>query len=150
MKARMYVSISILVFVTLLVFGGCATAKKVSKKDYRFFSGTWINEEYNSHPFLARLVIRSNGTFDGYFRIADTEKAGIGHFIIVDKWTDSEGNIWYKTHVWPGVIVEGKPSGYELDKFSNSGNVWEYISITGDFPAEIDENHVKYHLYYRQ
>lgn len=146
----MFVSISILVFVTLMVFGGWATAKKVSKKDYRFYSGTWINEEYNSHPFLARWVIRPDSTFDGYFRVTDTKKAEIGHFIIVGKWIDSEGNKWYKTHAWPGVIVEGKPSGYELDKFSNSGNVWEYVSITGDFPFEIDENHVQYHIYYRK
>ena len=142
--------ISILFLVTVMVFGGCATTNKVSKKDYRFFSGTWINEEYNTHPHNARWVILPDGTCDGYFRTTDTQKATIGKFRIVDKWTDSEGNLWYKLHTWGGVIVEGKPLGYELDRFSDSGNVWEYVSITGEFPTEIDENHPRYHIYYRK
>jgi hypothetical protein len=150
MKTRLLLFISILFLATVMVVGGCATAKKVSKKDYRFFSGTWINEEYNSHPFLAKWVIRPDGTFDGYFKITDTKKAETGHFIIVDKWADSEGNFWYNMHVWPGVMVEGKPASYELDKVSDSGNVWEFVSITGDFPIEIEQNHPRYHIYYRQ
>jgi len=150
MKVRMLLFISILFLVIIMVVGGCATTKKVSKKDYRFFSGTWINEEYNTHPFMARWVIRPDGTFAGYFRTTDTEKAEIGIYRIVDKWTDSEGNLWYKMHVWPGVMVEGKPDSYELDRFSDSGNVWEFVSITGDFPTEINENHVRYHIYYRK
>jgi hypothetical protein len=150
MKGKMLLFISILFLATVMFAGGCATTKKVSKKDYRFFSGTWINEEYNTHPHKARLVIRPDGTFDVYRRTTDTKKHGIGVYRIVDKWTDSEGNIWYKMHVWPGVMVEGKPDSYELDKVSNSGNVWEYVSISGDFPTEINENHPRYHIYYRK
>jgi hypothetical protein len=150
MKARMLLIISIILLATAIVAGGCATTKKVSKKDYRFYSGTWINEEYNTHPHLARWVIRPDGTYDGYFRTTDTEKATIGNYKIVDKWTDSEGNVWYKEHVWHGEIFEGKPAGYSLDRFSDSGNVWEYVSITGDFPVEINENHPRYHIYYRK
>ena len=150
MKVKTVVSILTLVLAVLIMTGSCATDKKVSKKDYRLFAGTWINEEYNSHPHLAKYVIRRDGTYDSYFRTSDTGKEGTGHYVIVEKWTDPEGNIWYKSHIWIGVIVEGKPTHYELDKYSNSGKVWEFIGLSGGFPSEIDENNFHYHIYYRQ
>ena len=100
MKTRTSVSMLILVSTLIFIVGSCATTKKVTKKDYRFFSGIWVNEEYNSHPFMAKYVIFSDGTFDAYNNLTDTGKHGIGHYIIVDKWTDSDGNRWYKMHVW--------------------------------------------------
>ena len=150
MKIRTFVSILILVLAVLIISEGYATEKKVTKRDYRFVSGTWINEEYNSYDFEARYELHRDGSWDGYNRISDTGKKYIGHYAIVDKWTDSEGNIWYKMHVWYGPIDEVHISGYELDKFSESGKVWEYISDSYAFPTEIDESHPKYHIYYRQ
>jgi len=150
MKIRTLVSILILVLAVLIISEGYATEKRVTKRDYKFFSGTRINEEYNSHHFPAKYVIRRDGTFDCYFRTTDTKVAVNGHYVIVEKWTDLEGNIWYKSHTWEGVMVEGKPWRYELDKVSNSGKVWEYIALPGDFPTELDENNFHYHIYYRQ
>jgi hypothetical protein len=134
----------------MVISEGYATEKKVTKRDYRFVSGTWINEEYNSHPHLARYVIRRDGTFDGYFKTTDTKEAVSGHYVIVEKWTDLEGNIWYKSHTWGVVMVEGKLLRYELAKFSNSGKVYENIALPGGFPTELDENNFHYHIYYRQ
>ena len=150
MKTRTLVSILILVLAVLIISEGYASEKKVSKQDYKFVSSTWINEEYNSHAFPARWELHRDGTFDGYNRISDTGKKYTGYYVIVDKWTDSEGNIWYKMHVGYGPIDEGPPSAYELDKFSESGKVWESISDNSAFPTEIDESHAKYHIYYRQ
>jgi len=150
MKTRMLVSIVILVLAVLSVAEGSDTEKKVTKRDYRFFSGTWINEEYDSRAFVAKFIIYRDGTFDAYNRLSDTGKNSIGYYEIVEKWIDSEDNIWYKMHVWWGVKVEGEPGSYKLDKFSNSGKVWEHVEISGDFPTEMDENHTQYHIYYRQ
>ena len=150
MKTKALVSILIFVLAVLIISEGFATEKKVTKRDYRFFSGTWINEEYNSRAFNAKYIIRRDGTYDAYNRLSDTGKNWIGYYEIVEKWIDDEGNIWYKMHVWTGVKVEGKPMSYELDKFSNSGKVWEYISLDGGFPTEMDVNHHWYHIYYRQ
>jgi len=151
MKTRTLVSILILVLAALIISEGFATEKKVTKRDYKFFSETWINEEYNKESeFPAKLVIRRDGTFDAYFMLSDKKKYRSGIYEIVEKWTDSEGNIWYKRHVWGGAKVEGHPGGYALDKFSNSGNVWEYIESGADFPTEIDKNHPYYHRYNRQ
>ena len=150
MKTRTFVSIMILVLAVLIISEGYATEKKVTKRDYRFFAGTWINEDYNSHAFPARWELYRDGSWDGYNRISDTGKKYTGHYEIVDKWTDSEGNIWYKTHVWYGPIDEVHISAYEIDKFSESGKVWEYISDKFEFPTEIAESDYRYHIYYRQ
>ena len=56
MKARMLVPILILVFGVLIICEGYATDKNVSKKDYRFVSGTWINKDYNSGASQAKQV----------------------------------------------------------------------------------------------
>ena len=149
-QTRTLVSILILVLAVLIVIESCATYEKAYKKDYKFFARTLINEEYNSHPFSAKYVLKRDGTWYTYEKTTDTEKRFTGHYIIKEKWIDSEGNSWYKMHTWEGDIVEGKPSYYELDKFSKSGKVWEYISYADDYPIEIDESIFEYHIYYRQ
>jgi len=150
MKTRTLVSILILVLAVLIMAEGYATDEKVSKKDYRFVSGTWINEEYNSHVFSARVEMHRDGSWDEYNRISETGKKSAGHYAIVDNWTDSEGNTWYKMHIWRGPIDEEHISFYELAKYSESGNSWEFMSDRLEFPTEIDESHAKYHIYYRQ
>ena len=150
MKARTFVLILMLALIILIICEGYAADNKVTKKDYRFISGTWINEEYNSHSHMERYVLYRDGTWDAYNKTSDTEKKQSGHYIIMEKWTDSEGNIWYKTHKWLGEIVEGKPTFYILEKFSNSGKVAEFISLPGEFAAELDKNNFHYHIYYRQ
>ena len=150
MKTRTFISILILVITELIISEGFATDKKVTKRDYKFFSGTWINEEYDSRATYAKYEIYRDGTFNAYNKTSDTGKNRSGYYEIVEKWIDSEGNIWYKTYIWEGAKVEGQPAGYELDKFSNSGNVKEYIDLGADFPTEIDKNHPQYRIYYRQ
>jgi len=150
MKTRTFVSILILVLAVMVISEGFATEKKVTKRDYKFYSGTWINEEYDSRAVWAKYEIYRDGTFAVYNKTSDTGKNRSGTYEIVEKWIDSEGNTWYKRHIWEGAKVEGHPVGYDLDKFSNSGNVWEYIESGADFPTEIDKNHSQYRIYYRQ
>ena len=44
MKTRMFLSILILVMAVLIMVESYATDEKVSKKDYRLVSGTWIDK----------------------------------------------------------------------------------------------------------
>jgi len=150
MKTRTFVSILILVLAVLIISEGDATEKRITKRDYKFVSDTWINEEYNSRAILAKYELHRDGTYDSYNKTSDAGKMYTGHYQIIDKWTDSEGNIWYKMHFWFGSILEDHPNYYELAKFSKSGKVWESIDGKFEFPTELDESHVKYDIYYRQ
>ena len=51
-------------------------------------------------------------------------------------------------HVWEGAIDEVHIGEYELDKFSESGKVWEHNNDKFAFPTEteIDESHPWYHI----
>ena len=146
MKTRTFVSILILVLTTLIISEGFATEKKVTKRDYKFFSGTWINEEYDSHPFMAKYIIYRDGTFDAYNKTSDTGKKYIGCYEIVEKWIDSEGNIWYKMH---NITGESAFNSYLLCKISDSGRIYEVVSSQDDYPTELGQNHIKYRIYYR-
>jgi len=156
MKARTYVSICILVLTVLIVVGSCATKKEVAaEKEFyvpKFdeeINGIWINEEYNRTEYKGKIRLYHWGYFEEY-SLPDSEVVQYkGTFVIVDKWTDSEGNIWYKTY----VRRSGRTTIYhELDKISNNGNTWEYVSHTVDFPTESDmhPDYQLYHIYYRQ
>ncbi len=71
-------------------------------------------------------------------------------YTIIDKWTDSEGNIWYKLITEYGGKTYGAKPFYELHKISNSGLTWEFVSSTEAYPIEIDPDHPLYFTYYRQ
>ena len=106
--------------------------------------GTWINMDYTGRP-PQKTVFNPDGTagssasvdFDPYWKI---------RYLIVGKWTDSEGNIMYKSH-WVGNWRE---EGFSLYKISNSGDTLEYVFDHDDYPKEIDPKHTYYRKYNRK
>ena len=150
MKLKKKIPILILILSVSFLFAGCQTTNKITKKDYEFCAGTWINEDYNSHPHFGKWVCRSDGTFDGYFKTTDKNIAESGHYVINEKWTDAEDNIWYKMNEWAGIKIEEDPSRYSLNKINSTGTVWEWISYSGEYPSELDTEDFLYHIYYRQ
>ena len=113
--------------------------------------GTWVNPEYGKTEasFSQKRIINPDGTWEEYSSMAD-----IGYltweYTIIDKWTDSEGNIWYKLNTWYGNKAYGAIPYYDLHRISNSGLTWEFVSSTKDYPTEIDPDHPMYFIYYRQ
>jgi hypothetical protein len=156
MKSRTFVLILIFVLSVLFIVGSCATKKGVvAEKEYYISKfdeelyGTWINEEYNSAAYKGKKRLYHWGYYEDY-RPADSEVVQYkGTIVIVDKWTDSEGNIWYKTYY---RISGSSTIFHELDKISNNGNTWEYAYTSVDFPSESDLNpdNTRYRIYYRQ
>jgi hypothetical protein len=74
---------------------------------------------------------------------------------IDDKWTDSDGNIWYKSFI---TIAKGSWKGYkfqDLQKISQFGTVQEIVFISvGEldpklYPTEIDPKNDNYQIFYR-
>jgi len=137
------------IFVCLNSFGD-------DKEKYGFYVprdneeiyGTWVNTTYpGSIEYKQKIVMDFWGDWETYAKATD-ETFDNGTFILVDRWTDSEGNIWYKEF----VRQRNNPfPSFELDKISKIGTVWEYVFSYKDFPTADNMNpkNPYYRTYYR-
>ena len=138
----------------LIMLGGCASAKYVAKPNEEIY-GTWVNEKMSAQ----KIVVGPDGG-KTYLKLTDTtpyfETAGE----IVSKWTDSEGNIWYKcmSARVKGAYANAAAKFTELDKLSKSGTVWESVWTmpmsdeeikNPKYPTKIDPQDSNYGIYYR-
>ena len=161
MKTRTLVSISILVFAVLIFVGSCATGKKSVKENEIYMPvsneeifGTWVNTNDPGDPgspLNQKKVITHWGYFEFFSRVDSTSPSWKGTQFLVDKWTDSEGNIWYKEYRMESFHY-GASRRFCLDKISNNGNTYEFIWSSFDFPTEdqMNPDGPNYCIYYRQ
>jgi hypothetical protein len=132
----------------LIIFGGCATGKKVykPKEDEELF-GPWIHSDYYKEGEKEKIIYDPDGTHFVFIFEKDSEPIEENPYTIIDKWTDKDGNIWYKGTL---IIPKTHNSFYLLIKISNSATVYEEVRESADYPTEIDVNHYYYVIYYRQ
>ena len=135
------VSILVLLAFTL---GYAEEEKAYVPKDDEEIYGTWVNTEYDWLSRAQKLIMYPDGRVEYFPKESDTSPTFAGTFTIIDKWTDSEESIWYKLH------FRGDWFRYELDKISNSGTTWEYVSNPAYYPVEIDPTHPNYGIHYRK
>ncbi len=148
MKTRTLVSILILILSVLIIAGSCATEKKMVKKSEELY-GTWVNEDYADVRHYTTLVFTSDGTYEFYTDASRKTLSMRGTHSITDKWTDSEGNFWYKA-TYEIKIATQPVSGFLLIKISNSGTTYEDNYDYRKYPTEIDPIYGTYSIYYRQ
>ncbi len=142
------------VLAAALVLVGCGQKKYVAKPDEERY-GTWIND-----AMPPQRIVNAQGTWKEYLKSSDDRAYVEGTEEITGKWTDSAGNIWYKTL---GTITGGT-SGYhdltvvKLEKLSKSATVLESVwsMPTSDaevknpvYPAKIDPSSQFYGIHYR-
>jgi hypothetical protein len=155
MKTRTSVLIVILVLAVLIVADSCATGKKsyVTKDDvFNELSGTWYNEEYEkpTKDAMPKVIVHSDGSFDEYKEFAETTapRHNTGQSVsIKEAWTDSKGNTWYQARF---IISWANQELFETGKVSDSGNVWESVYSSVDYPAGVNSEHFNYEIHYRQ
>ena len=131
MKARMLVSILILVLAILIIAGSCATGNKayVAKENEELY-GNWFNSEYNDSSRAARHIIK-DGSIQLYSTDDSPRVAGINLYTITDKWHDSEGNIWYKA-----IITErAKKETLGTDRLSSTEPIYVLAKIEPSCPS---------------
>ena len=153
MKARTsLVSIFILVSSLLIVAGSCATQKQayIPKPNEELY-GTWVNTDYDGvYDESPQKFIHYNwGYTESFGRVTAQHPNFQRVFYIMDKWTDSEGIIWYKV-TWQ---LRGSPTmRFYLVKINKSEGSWEEVWTYKDFPSESDltPEHVEYGIWYRQ
>ena len=155
MITRMYVSILILAFAVMVIVGSCATSKKayISQENEELY-GTWVNPEYDEKWIMAKWVLKPDGTFDAYSKSTSGRVYEIGIFTIDEKWTDSEGNIYYrytKSSMEYGSI-ENPYSYYFLVKIHSTLDIAEELWSSVDYPTEFDPENLRYNywIFYRQ
>jgi hypothetical protein len=149
MKARMLISIFILFLAVLIIVESCATLKKpyIPTENEEYY-GTWVNPEYNNSIRLvsAKVVNNPDGTWFSYMSVANSQSSSKGWFKIIKKWTDSEGNIWYRVDFNdPGVEI----IRHQLTKIRNSGNTMESVFSAAEYPKKLDKDNLNYRIRYR-
>ena len=157
MKTRMPIvgASAIVLFVFLL--WGCVPGKYTPKTNEELY-GAWTNLSYSGHfapgdDYPQKEVIDSSG-YHVFRFVDDSGQYWAGAETIASKWTDSEGNIWYKTsrasnNGQEAVIFEC------LYKLSKSSTVRESewtenptYSPTA-YPTKIDPKDMTYRVYNR-
>ena len=148
MKTRMCVLILILVSTVLIGTASCAT-RKIAISDEELsnaYSGTWINPAVQAEP---KMVYFPDGTWKHYPYIDRDIVCCEGKDILIDKWKDSKGIIWFESS-WE--CFSHGDGGYVLAKISNAGNTLELLISKQDRIEEWDPYGLKYiyRIYYRQ
>jgi hypothetical protein len=157
MKARIVVRNAFVVLLSIIALRAIAQDKYVANVREELF-GTWVNSQNSGDIFHPQKVVVTADGYEGYSKKSDSVPLFTWALQIENKWTDSEGNIWYK------VLGNGKgryaeePS-LELYKLSKSGEVMERAFLWFPFgagfkyakyPTEIDSKQFSYRILYRE
>ena len=103
--------------------------------------GIWKNEDYNqtdpASDRYAKLVFNQDGTVSSYISTTTKTMRWMGSFEITEKWTDTDGNIWYKLSSTIKGTYSSEPF-YWTVRISSSGKTLEYGFSGSDYPNEKD------------
>ncbi len=148
MNARtVFLIVALLLFISSI---GVSAQEKYIPKENEELYGTWTNKQYSGSTCVEpqKMVVTADG-YISYAKMFDSAPSEEGTMQIDSKWTDAEGNIWYRTF---GTVKTGewkRFKGQWLIKLSKSATVWEstwkYLYSTQEFdpahyPKEIDRN----------
>ena len=141
---------SILALILGIVFFAFATEVIAGEwgyfaKDQEELYGTWVNMKYGS-CIPQKIIYKPVGTFN-CFRDANSKVPDDGgRYLVTGKWSDSEGNIFYKSN-WVGDWGE---EAYQITKISSSGNTLEFMLGYDEPPKNIDPANIWYRKYNRK
>ena len=133
-----------------LVFGvlSCASVKVQSTSEIggtEFYKpkvaeemfGTWVNPAIDSPARAQKVVIHSWGLLEWYRRIGD-KIPGRATSTIVKKWTDEEGNTWYRDYQRSEISGGYGESTYVLLRVNSGGRILEIIYAGSGWPKAED------------
>jgi hypothetical protein len=154
---RMKTLVCVLIFIVAVL--ACVGSFANDKEKYGFYVpkpneeiyGTWVNKDYSGAVLghHQKFVSHFWGYWGAYNQVTDKAPTWYGTFILVDKWKDSEGNIWYKEYDQNGWSKYGD---FSLDKISKNGTIIESVYNSYMWPKEADLNpdNPNYRIYYRE
>lgn len=116
--------------------------------------GTWVNTEQPKgkyHHVEEKRVFSPDGMFKFYYYESSQSPEFEGTYTITERWTDSEGNIWYKMKAeGKSIKYRDKVQWYLLSRISDSGKTLEYVYHPLDYHKKLDPNHPSYRILYRK
>ena len=135
MRTRSILPIMLGILFMFIVIANCTTTMNaISDEDFfRVWRGVWVSEENQGIGIIFhKTIFYPDGSYDFYYEINDAVFCDTTKFTFDQKWTDSEGNIWYAAH-WEN---DHYAQGCSMGKFSNDGNTYEEVWKFGDEPIE--------------
>jgi len=114
-------------------------------------TGTWILDSYNEKlaEHAEKYIFYHWGYWEKFGKKEEADYMHRGTLQILDKWSDSKGNILYKAV----ERNEDYPVGrYVIGRISKDGSRWDFAFSFFDFPTESDlnTNNAYYLIYHRQ
>lgn len=105
---------------------------------------TWVNTKYETGKTPHKIMFHYDGTYATYTK-SSTEAIARGMFQIVKKWTDSEGQVWYK------IVMHDPAQGkkYKLARVSEGGKKLEFVCNSDKYPTAIKTEESGYCNYLR-
>lgn len=90
--------------------------------------GPWVNTEYSGELFQYQRIIMDpdEGMITRYLKVTDSYPDAKEKFTVIDKWTDSEGNRWYKIK-WECQMAAGHVKYYEISRIDKSFDSMELV-----------------------
>jgi hypothetical protein len=134
----------ILILVVFSVTVGTGESVYTATESEELF-GTWVNTDYKD-GMHAQMYIQRLGENERYSSVNDEEPTWTAETLINQKWTDSNGNIWYKIRWKAGAMG----SGFSLIKISDSGKTLERVWSQWEHPKALDISDETYRIYYRK
>jgi hypothetical protein len=134
----------------VVIIGGCATIVP-DEVFFETWSGTWVNTDfYGSYVTPPKFVTHPDGTLNFYSSATSSNSSINLTFIIFDRWTDEDGNNWFKGQKRCDAL---QMSIYEYGKINATGDTYELIYHIGSVKIEKwepDNPLYNYVIYYRQ
>ena len=155
MKVRMLIVGASVIVLSVFLLGDWNPGKYVAKPNEEIY-GRWVNKDNYGGDFSPQKEIITADGVKKFDKIFDSVPFEEYTKVIYSKWTDGEGNIWYKTY---GTVTAGIYKGFiwqGIDKLSKGATVWESCFCNPGqfdnayFPTKIDGSGQNYRIEYRQ
>jgi len=170
MKTKILILVLLVIFFPLM-----SAAQQYVPTENEEVYGTWVNTEYSGDYTeeqkirtrleilmtedvseligIEKVIFYPGGKCQLFPTTLTTAPIGEVEYAIASKWTDSDGSILYKqawVHYFEYHGKFEKDRNFTTIKVNASKQTIEFVFDDADYPTEVDPEHSKYRIYYRQ
>ena len=128
----------------IIVICFCFFSSVFAAQEYTDLKGVWENAQYKEGVW--KLVFQADGSYEALTKEGTSKNTIKGKCKIVERWTDSEGCLCFKTI----LMVDKGEKSYCLMKISSSGKMLEYVEDSREYPKFFSSEAYIYRKLYRK